>query len=112
MGGGNSGFGALNLAVLKGAKRIVLLGYDFRFPAHHWFPAYPWGTTQDKSAMYRHWANQFAYSVPVLDRLGVKIWNASPKSLVEAFPKIALDALPLAETAGMALSPTPAPTIA
>lgn len=88
---GNSGYGALNLAVLKGAKRIVLLGYDFYSAKQHWHAGYRWVSTSAEDGVYAHWAEHFTSALPQLNRLGVEVLNASPKSLITAFPKVSID---------------------
>lgn len=92
MGGGNSGYGALNLAYLKGSRRIILLGYDFCHSATHWHEGYAWqGKSND--SMYRKWATQFIRALPQLHKHGVQVLNASPDSAITAFPKVELEAV-------------------
>ncbi len=69
--GQNSGYGALNLAYLKGARLIRLAGYDMD-PAHN----------QD----YRFWAPFFTHALPQLEARGVKVLNHNRYSHVAAFP--------------------------
>jgi hypothetical protein len=96
VGGGNSGFGAFNLAVLAGAKRIVLLGYDFCRNAQHWHEGYAWkGNSNER--MYNKWGEQFQYTLPTLRTLGIEVLNASKISSLNLFPKISLSSLPLPE---------------
>jgi hypothetical protein len=80
MGGGNSGFGALNLAVLKRPSQIILLGFDLKHPGYHWHNGYEWykgRDGRDHSHMYRKWAQQFDHCPPQLRQLGIEVWNAS-----------------------------------
>lgn len=94
MGGGNSGFGAFNLAYLMGSRRIVLMGYDLCHSRTHWHEGYAWqGNGND--TMYRHWADQYKYTVPQLRRRGVRVFNASLDSQIAVFPKIPLSSVPL-----------------
>lgn len=57
--GGNSGYMAMNLGYLFGAKRLILLGYDMKFGADdksHWFGDHP-----DKiRSNYKGWMRYFA----------------------------------------------------
>lgn len=100
MGGGNSGFGAFNVAFLMGFKRIVLLGYDFRAANQHWYESYSWNAGNNgNSQMYLKWAQQFAYALPQLRRHSVEVLNASPNSAIDCFKKISLNELPLREVA-------------
>lgn len=70
--GGHSGHGALNLAYLKRAKKIFIVGIDL-----------------DPGVNIRHfyWAREFDHAVPQLEAAGVTVVNLSPKSFVGAFLK-------------------------
>lgn len=89
--GGSSGYGALNVAVLMGAKRIVLLGFDYKRGIgnrKHWHGSYTWPQNENWPA----WARAFdALVKPFADR-GIEVINASPDSIVTAFPKMNIDA--------------------
>jgi len=69
--GQNSGYGALNLAYLKGARIVHLVGYDMD-PAHN--------------PNYKFWAPFFSHALPQLEARGVKVINHNPDSFVHAFP--------------------------
>lgn len=71
--GGNSGYGAIGLAYLKGAKEIHLVGYDMD-PAD--------------GEKYEHWAPQFRSMLPQLETRGVRVLNHNPRSFVDAFPRV------------------------
>lgn len=89
--GKTSGFGALNLAVLKGARRIALLGFDFktgRDGRRHWHDGYTWGSGTTK--YYETWAKAFD-SVELPE--GVEVVNANPDSGLRKFPFTTYDAL-------------------
>lgn len=89
--GRNSGYQALNIAVLAGAKKIVLLGYDMRFDGgkQHWFGEHPIRNTEAEFATY---AKRFRSTLPQLKTLGVEVLNCSPISLIDAFPKVTIEA--------------------
>lgn len=95
--GVNSGFGALNLAYHKGAKFIVLLGFDMKTDDNgdiHFHQGYPWEADAKRTARYyEKWARPFETVAKQLDRAGVEVWNASPISRIEAFPKCRLEDL-------------------
>lgn len=85
-----SGFAALNWAVRCGAKRILLLGYDYRSdgPHRHWYdeeepPPEP-GRAVD---LWPQWVGAFDEALPELQALGVQVMNGSPESAITAFPK-------------------------
>lgn len=85
----NSGYGALNLAVLKRAREIVLLGFDLTPPPvpadRHWHSGYAWDRGQTATRTYPSWADRFR---DVLKNLpsGVTVTNANPASAIKAFP--------------------------
>jgi hypothetical protein len=93
MGGGNSGFGAFNLAYLKRASRIILLGYDCRDAGEHWHEGYEWNRRNGSvhNPLYRKWADQFAHCIPALQRAKVSVYNANLASTIRCFPKLVLE---------------------
>jgi hypothetical protein len=87
--GGNSGFGAINLALLKRAREIYLFGFDYT-SGHYNQPRYDereaWGAASMN--YFPRWAKTFDATVDQLRRLNVKIWNASPDSNLTAYERI------------------------
>lgn len=71
--GGNSGYAALNLAYLKHARLIHLVGYDMN-PRH--------------DEKYEHWAPRFHNALAQLGKRGVTVLNHNPDSYVDAFPRV------------------------
>ena len=69
--GGNSGYAAINLAVLKGATDIHLVGFDMR---------------PEDGEKFQQWAPLFRSMRPQLARLGVRVTNHNPQSAIDAFP--------------------------
>ena len=88
--GGTSGYAALNLAVLKGAKRILLLGYDYGAASgrRHYHDAYRMMDPSD-DASWRRWAANFHEASRNL--VGVEVMNASPLSRIACFPKCSVE---------------------
>ncbi len=84
--GGSSGYGALNAAVLMGAKRIVILGYDYKRTngRKNWHGAYTWPQNENFAA----WARAFDGLVKPFAERGIEVVNANPDSLVAAFPRM------------------------
>lgn len=68
--GGNSGYGALNLAYLKHAREIHLIGYDMD----------PGDFDQ-----YYHWALAFPRALPQLQGRGARVVNHNPQSFITCF---------------------------
>jgi hypothetical protein len=96
--GGNSGFQAVNLAMLFGAARIVLVGFDMRMVGNspHFFGSHPKplsNTTNYASFIARF--DQAAGAMPP----GVEIVNATKDSALKCFPFISLEPLPMAAAA-------------
>lgn len=88
--GGNSGFQALNLAVLLGAKTLILLGYDMQLQSgkRHFFGNHP--GKMNKNSNYQAFMNHFCEAAPQLKRLGVQVINCTPGSALECFEKRSL----------------------
>jgi hypothetical protein len=86
---GTSGYGALNLAFLKGAPQIVLLGFDYYAPQQRWYKNYSWPSDTMPSD-FQDWAKEFDSMIPQLKRSRVEVWNANPESRITAFPTITL----------------------
>ncbi len=85
--GRNSGAQALNIAVLAGAKEIHLYGFDGQPAADgatHFHGGHP------KASNHKAWTyirESFAAMRKPLQELGVKVWNCSPCSAIDAFPR-------------------------
>lgn len=90
--GRNGGYQAINLAVLLGAKRILLLGYDMaiRGGRRHWFGEHPPAIRKDSP--YSLFLDRFQSLVSPLKALGVDVINCTPGSALKCFPTAALDA--------------------
>lgn len=93
--GGNSGYMQINLAVLYGCKRIILLGYDMTPKVTigddgkekiqtHWFGSHP---QQTPVSWFGAVAPNFNTMVPDLERAGVEVINASRVSAIDCFVK-------------------------
>ena len=92
--GGNSGFQALNLAIQMGARRVVLVGFDMRIDlGRHWHGDHGPGLNNPRDTSVVRWRRAFDASAPILQSLGVEVFNASPSSALEAFPKRTLEEL-------------------
>lgn len=113
---GNSGFQALNLAVLMGAARVILLGFDMGFGAGgevHWHRPHAWrdprtgsGLHNPTQRLFDRWIRGFAAALPDLARAGVSVLNASRRTALDCFPRITPEDA-FAETAG----PLPPPPL-
>lgn len=87
--GRNSGFGALNLAFLMGAKEIYLFGYDYQ-PDSYYCPERYTHKKPESQAHWPTWAKLYDPIAYQFKAAGVAVFNASPTSTITAFPKITL----------------------
>jgi hypothetical protein len=93
LNGTNSGACALNLAWQMRPARVFLLGFDMcRAPdgRAYWYPPYPWsnGNGGTSNGKYASWAGQFKAARSAFQRIGCKVFNVSPASAIEDFPKL------------------------
>ena len=85
--GMNSGFQALNLAVQFGAKRILLIGYDFTDRSGvHWYGrnTAP-GMNNPSGHNFRNWCKAMNHVAPWLSEHGIDVINASNHSEIRCF---------------------------
>lgn len=84
--GGNSGYQAINLAFLWGAKRIVLVGYDMQPTGgrKHWFGDHPAPLVQSQS--FGEWLHRFDKMARDLEARGVEVINCTEETALRCFP--------------------------
>lgn len=95
LNGTNSGFCALNLAWQLRPRRVFLLGFDMTRHPHsnraYWYPPYPWVTAPSGATTggkYSKWSKEFRGAAASFRRIGCDVFNVSPTSAIDAFPKI------------------------
>jgi hypothetical protein len=87
--GGNSGFQAINLAILFGATRILLVGFDMRTTTpRHFFGDHPFPL--HNVAKYEHFHGAFVHAARLLPP-HIEIVNCTPGSGLRCFPLVELD---------------------
>lgn len=89
--GWNSGFQGLNLAVLFGCQRIVLLGFDMR-PAkgkHHFNGNHP--GKLNRASPYALFRAAFEAAAPQLDAAGIEVINCSRQTALKCFERRAIE---------------------
>ena len=92
--GNNSGYQAINLAYLRGAKVIVLLGYDMQDAGKHWHEPHPAPLANFSPGMPELCAPKFTPLAYDLRMRGVRVVNASRRTALECFERVTLsDAL-------------------
>jgi hypothetical protein len=87
--GRNSGFQAMNLAILAGASRILLLGFDNHIDhvtgRSHWFGEHPRPRTHP--LFYDFMRRSFSAAEHAIKEAGVEVINCTPGSTLDSFPK-------------------------
>ncbi len=90
--GRNSGYQALNIAILAGAKTVILLGFDAREPTatskSHWFGDHP---KIEPVSVYADFRNAFSQAEAAIAAAGVRVINCSPGSAIDSFEKMELE---------------------
>jgi len=91
--GGNSGYQAINLAYLWGAKRIILLGFDCNLinGKSHWFGQHPQGLNQVQN--FSIWISNFTSLAKDLAEQNIEVINCSMQSALECFKKVKIEEL-------------------
>jgi hypothetical protein len=84
--GRNSGFQAINLALLMGGNPIVLVGFDMRGHSHFLQRTNGLKVTKE----YGDFAGEFDNAAKLLPP-GIEIWNATPKSGIAGFTRVTLE---------------------
>ncbi len=81
----NSGAGAISLAAMRGATRVILLGYDAQITGGqaHWHPDHPTGLGNAGSVA--KWPAQFKDLARRVSK--VQVLNASRATALECFPR-------------------------
>ena len=89
--GKNSGYQAVNLALLLGAERIIMLGFDMGMAAgkRHFFGEHP--QPMNMASNYADFIKKFETIKPA--EYGVEIWNVSRNTALKCFPIYDLDDL-------------------
>lgn len=93
--GGNSGYQAINLAILLGYKKIILLGYDMQYAdgKTHWFGDHPKPLNNAPLDRINYWIEEFNHIVEELPE-DITILNASRETALTCFQRVTLkDAL-------------------
>ena len=87
--GHNGGYQAMHSAIHAGAREIVLVGIDMD-KSTHWFGKHPNDIELDRAALM---LPKFEGLIPELTARGIKVWNASPISTIQHWPKVDIDAI-------------------
>lgn len=85
--GGNSGYQAINLAYLLGAKEIVLLGFDMQRTQGkgHWHGDHVRNLSNQSN--FKVWIGHFYILSQNLKQKGIKVFNCSRQTALECFER-------------------------
>lgn len=86
--GGNSGYAAMNLAALTGARQIIVLGLDMT--GLHWHGRHPKGLNNPKEHRFATWAKRFDVLARELQKRDIEVLNCSPVTTLQCFPRKSL----------------------
>jgi len=92
--GKNSGFQALNLAMLLGFKTILLLGYDMQYGPKgesHWHGDHPKGLNNAPETRLPTWIEHFNDVAPTIRDAGIEVINCSRSTALKCFPRYELE---------------------
>ena len=87
--GYNSGFQALNLAYVQGARKAILLGFDYKDPGNHFFGRHS-GALDRASNMHR-WIRAMHDAAPVMAQANYEVINSTPNSAIKCFPQMGIE---------------------
>ena len=89
--GGNSGYQAVNLAYLFGATKIILLGFDMQRTNGevHYFGNHPYHKAKQgpRPEILHSWCKNFDKLAVDLNKMGVKVINATRQTALTCFPR-------------------------
>lgn len=91
--GGNSGFGAINIAAQLGVAKIILVGFDMSLHAGlHWHGIHPPKLGNPRELQLPRWRRAIDRAAEKLVEAKISVYNASPYSKLRAFPKLSFEA--------------------
>lgn len=95
--GGNSGYQAINLAILLGYKRLILIGYDMQIDGDHpknqrvhWFGDHPSGLNNPTPGRIEIWIERFNEMAKLVPK-DIEIINCSMKTALICFKRSILE---------------------
>lgn len=91
--GANSGYQALNLALMTGAARVVLLGYDMAIGTGptHWHGDHGQGLSNPTDRMLAGCRQLLDKVAPEIAEHGVEVLNASRATALRRYPRVSLE---------------------
>lgn len=89
LNGTNSGICGINLAFTMMPKEIWLFGFDMQLgprSERHWYPDYSWSKGTGPKRL-QEWSTQFGVISRQCKSAGIKVINASSRSLIKDFER-------------------------
>lgn len=88
--GGNSGGQAVNLAILRGADPVVMLGFDMQATGgrKHWFGDHP--GRLNRRQHFGEWVAAMDGGYRTLVARGIRVINASRETALKAYPRMTI----------------------
>lgn len=89
--GKHGGFQCVNIPILAGAKKLLLLGFDARNGADgqkHWHGDHP---VSSGDGIYAEMRRAFSAAEKAIAETGVEVLNCSPTSAIDSFPKVRVE---------------------
>jgi len=97
--GGNSGFGALMIAIALGANPIYLLGYDMcvddKANRTHWHKGYVKHNIRSTASVLKEYRKEFNAYAGKIRAQNISVVNVNSSSKLDCFDKLPITALPL-----------------
>lgn len=91
--GGNGGFQAINLAVQFGCTRLILVGYDMTLAGGtHWHGDHVGKCSNPNDRNVERWRRVTDEAAGDLTARGIKVFNCSPVSALQNYPKMSFEA--------------------
>lgn len=87
--GNNSGYQAVHVAVQAGCNPILLCGFDMR--GGHWHDRHAYPLRDAGEGIYGGWIRLFAKLAAELKQRGTQVYNCTPDSALQCFPKLTFD---------------------
>ncbi len=84
----NSGYGAIQIAIHAGCKRILLCGFDMH--GQRWHGRHPEPLRNPGQDIFPRWIAMFGTLMPALKKRGIEVINCTPNSALRCFPMMDL----------------------
>jgi hypothetical protein len=90
---GNTGFAAINLALILGAKRVFLLGFDMKLGPTGRANFHDLGYEPPKAQVYQRFLRDISRLSGSLGRVfpGREVWNVNDSSELKSFPTMTME---------------------